>query len=91
MDDKIIICRCEDITVGEVKRLASMGIDTIEELKRITRCGMGSCQGRTCQGLLQNTLREITGKPVSDIKPHKFRPPSKPVPLGIFGGESNEE
>ncbi len=91
MDDKIIICRCEDITVGEIKKLVNMGIDTIEELKRVTRCGMGSCQGRTCQGLLQSTLSKLTGKPPEEIKPHRFRPPSKPVFLGVFGGENDEE
>lgn len=86
MDDKIIICRCEDITVGDVKRLVNMGIDTTEEIKRVTRCGMGSCQGRTCQGILQSTLSKVTGKPIEEIKQHQFRPPSKPVFLGLFGG-----
>lgn len=91
MDDKIIICRCEDITVGDVKRLVNMGIDTTEEIKRVTRCGMGSCQGRTCQGILQSTLSKLTGKPIEEIKHHKFRPPSKPVFLGLFGGDENDK
>lgn len=89
MDEKVIICRCEDVTVGDVKKLVEMGIDTIEEIKRITRCGMGSCQGRTCQGILQSTLSRMTGRPIEEIKQHKYRPPSKPVFLGIFGGEDD--
>lgn len=91
MDENIIICRCEDVTVGEIKKLLKMGIETPEEIKRITRCGMGSCQGRTCQGILQNLLSKETSKGIEEIKQHKLRPPCKPVFLGVFGGFKNEE
>jgi NAD(P)H-nitrite reductase large subunit len=91
MDENIIICRCEDVTAGDVYKLIAMGIDTPEEIKRITRCGMGTCQGLTCQGILQNLLKEKTGKSLENLKIHKFRPPSKPVFLGVFGGYKNEK
>ncbi|HEY3425240.1 MAG TPA: (2Fe-2S)-binding protein, partial [Negativicutes bacterium] len=47
MSDATIICRCEDLTVDEIRTLIANGSHTIEEIKRSCRCGMGPCQGRT--------------------------------------------
>jgi len=42
-DDETIVCRCEDIEYGRLKRF-----DTFRDAKLQTRCGMGPCQGRVC-------------------------------------------
>jgi NAD(P)H-nitrite reductase large subunit len=36
-DDDVIVCRCEDVTLGEIRRLISEGYHTIDEIKRISR------------------------------------------------------
>jgi NADPH-dependent 2,4-dienoyl-CoA reductase/sulfur reductase-like enzyme len=41
--DATLLCRCEDVSVGEVRRCADW-----RDAKLQTRCGMGACQGRIC-------------------------------------------
>ncbi len=51
-DDDLLVCRCEEITKGEIRRAIHQGMFTIEELRRYLRCGMGLCQGQTCGRLV---------------------------------------
>ena len=80
-EDEIIICRCEDITLSEVHEAISNGATTLDEIKRLLRCGMGHCQGSTCRKLIQWEICKLTGKPLDQISPATFRPPLKPIPL----------
>ncbi len=80
-DDDTVICRCENITVGEIRRVVAEGVTDVNEVKIITRCGMGPCQGRMCGP----ALAEVVGHALS-VSPEKtgllrIRPPLKPVPL----------
>ena len=50
-----VICRCEEVTVAEIKKACRYGAVDINDLKRRTRCGMGHCQGRFC-GQIANDL-----------------------------------
>jgi len=79
-----IICRCEDITAEEVRDLIVRGYQTPDEIKRLSRCGMGQCQGRTCRLLLVQEIAAATGRGVRDIPVSTFRPPTKPVKLGLL-------
>lgn len=92
MEDKTIVCRCEDITLEEIRRLIKKGYMTIDEIKRISRCGMGPCQGRTCTQILLKELAAATGQDIRDIKMPTFRPPTRNVKMGILaGGDPDEE
>jgi NAD(P)H-nitrite reductase large subunit len=84
---KTIVCRCEDITEEDIVRAIDRGYDTLEEIKRVLRCGMGPCQGRTCTPLITRLISQKTGKPVAEIDPPTTRPPLQPVPISIFAGE----
>jgi len=66
------------------------GYQTFDELKRVLRVGMGPCQGRGCREMILRELSLKTGKPVSEIHPGTFRPPSKPVKLSLLaaGGDT---
>ncbi|MBI4573968.1 MAG: FAD-dependent oxidoreductase, partial [candidate division NC10 bacterium] len=44
--DDTILCRCEEVTQTDVRRAVALGADSADEVKAITRCGMGDCQGR---------------------------------------------
>lgn len=57
--ETIYVCRCEEVTLAEIDHWIDRGYDTVEELKRILRVGMGPCQGRGCQDIL---MREIAKK-----------------------------
>ena len=82
--DNIIICRCEDVTLTDIRKAISDGCSTIDEIKRVTRAGMGPCQGRTCGSLIAMELSRHYKIPMEDVIMPTFRPPLKPVKLGSF-------
>ena len=82
--DNTLVCRCEDITLAEIRRVIADGCRTIDEIKRVTRAGMGPCQGRTCRLLIAQELSRHYDIPMEEIIMPTFRPPVKPVKLGSF-------
>lgn len=89
--DNTIVCRCEEITLGEIREYIRKGYRSLDEIKRISRAGMGPCQGRTCRQLIMQEIARATGKPMAELNMPTFRPPAKPVKLGFFlGGDSDE-
>ena len=68
-----IICRCEGITVGDIRKLIEEGYTTVDEIKRISRAGMGPCQARTCGPLIADLITRMTGRPVeeSNLQPRR--------------------
>jgi bacterioferritin-associated ferredoxin len=86
LSDKTIICRCEDLTVEEIREWIDRGYGTIEEIKRVSRIGMGSCQGRTCRRHLINELARAAGKGPEEIDLSTFRPPTKPISFESIAG-----
>ncbi len=85
--DDTLICRCEEITLGEVKAAVAAGARTLGEVKMITRTGMGNCQGRTCERAVAGALlQQLAGQPATPTSVGTFttRPPLHPLPLGAF-------
>ena len=80
-----IICRCEEVTEKELLRTIRQGYRSLEELKRILRCGMGHCQGRTCVNIIARLIARETGTPVEKVKLPTIRPPLKPISLEVLG------
>jgi len=79
-----IVCRCEDITLADVRKAIADGYLTIDEIKRVTRAGMGPCQGRTCRTLIAQELSRHCKIPMEEVLMSTFRPLIKPVKLGSF-------
>lgn len=89
--ETIVICRCEDVTVEEIRALIAEGYATMDEIKRITRCGMGPCQGQTCRQLVLAEIARATGKSMASVAPPRFRPPTKPIRLrGAIEGDRRD-
>ncbi|HPE65495.1 MAG TPA: (2Fe-2S)-binding protein [Synergistales bacterium] len=88
-NEKVYVCRCEEVTLEEIDEWIDRGYDTVEELKRVLRVGMGPCQGRGCQDILMREIAKKTGKPISEVAPATVRPPVKPIKIGLLaeGGE----
>jgi len=84
INDNIIVCRCEDLTLTKIRQAIEDGYKTIDEVKRATRAGMGPCQGRTCRPIIAQELSRYYGIPMEEILMPVFRPPVKPVKLGSF-------
>ncbi len=74
-----LVCRCEEITMGELMGRIQSGVSDIRQLKRFTRAGMGACQGRICGSFINHILRKHVPKYKMDLLPP--RPPVKPVML----------
>jgi sarcosine oxidase subunit beta len=85
MSDKIIVCRCEDVTLDELRAALARGYATIEELKRLTGLGTGPCQGKECQAHVAHLL-EGAGVAHERIRPFTARPPFAPTPLRLLAG-----
>ena len=90
MKEDVVICRCEDVTYGQIVQAIDEGLTTLEEIKRVLRCGMGPCQGRTCSRLIARIIADRTGCPIDKIAFPLDRPPVRPVEIGILAGEKNE-
>lgn len=91
--DDVLVCRCEEVTAGEIRRaIREYDAATVTEVKRRVRAGMGLCQGRSCSKLTMKILAEETGQKPSSLEPATSRPPVRPVTFGELakGGEADE-
>ncbi|WP_448516697.1 (2Fe-2S)-binding protein [Pseudothermotoga sp.] len=91
MDEKIFVCRCEEVTIEEVRRYIQMGFTTFNELKRLLRLGMGPCQGRGCREIVLRELSKAKGVSISQLSPGTFRPPSKPILASLIANVESKE
>lgn len=82
--ERTIICRCEDLSLAEIRAALAGGAAGMDEVKRLTRCGMGPCQGRTCRQLVAAEVARSTGRDLSEVALPTFRPPTRPVKLGVL-------
>jgi len=90
-DSDIIICRCEDVTRERILECIAEGYRTLDEIKRVTRAGMGPCQGRTCRNLIAAELSRAYSVPMEDVMLTTFRPPVIPISLGMLADAYEEE
>ncbi len=89
-DDDLIICRCEEVTKGEIRRAVHDGIFTMTEMRRYLRSGMGLCQGQTCAKLVKGIMaREMKVSP-AELDPATSRAPMRPLEMKIFASEGTE-
>lgn len=80
--DGTIICRCEEVTAGQLRGWAGQGAIGPNQAKAFGRCGMGPCQGRFCGPTVTEILAEVHGQDPAAIGALRIRPPLKPVTLG---------
>ena len=89
--DTTILCRCSDVTQARVRELIAQGYTSFDEIKRLTRAGMGPCQGKTCQQLILREIALATGRPMAELTPQTTRPPVVGVPLKLIAKEAAHE
>jgi len=87
--DDTIICRCERVSAGEIRKLIRSGNYDLNEIKAVSRAGMGACGSKTCNNLILRMFRE-EGIPADRIIDESKRPLFIEVPLGIFAGQNEE-
>jgi bacterioferritin-associated ferredoxin len=91
MTRRVFVCRCEDVTLAEIDHTISLGLASVEEIKRYTGLGTGPCQGKECMvGLVQLLVaRGVLGADAA--APFTARPPAEPVTLGELASLLPEE
>jgi NAD(P)H-nitrite reductase large subunit len=83
---KVILCRCEDVTLADVERAVASGFDGLEEVKRYTGFGTGPCQGKECLPQVALAIAAASGRAPSSMQPFTTRPPLVPAELKLFAG-----
>lgn len=85
-----IVCRCEEVTAREILEVIDEGAQDVAEVKRLTRAGMGPCQGRMCASAVATLLARRRGRSPAAAGAPSVRPPVKPVPIEMLAMLSEE-
>ncbi|SAK59608.1 BFD/(2Fe-2S)-binding domain-containing protein [Caballeronia glebae] len=85
--DDIIVCRCEEVTAGELRKFVELGCVGPNQAKSFGRCGMGPCQGRMCGLTVTEVIADARRVSPADVGYYRIRPPIKPLTLGELAGE----
>jgi Sarcosine oxidase A3 domain/Pyridine nucleotide-disulphide oxidoreductase len=88
--DDTVVCRCEEVTRGEIDAAAADTAD-LNVVKGLTRAGMGLCQGKTCQRQVAATIAARHGIPIASVPMATPRFPVRPVPMGAIADPSIED
>ncbi len=86
-DDDMVICRCEEITKGEIRRAVHEGMFTMPEIRRYLRAGMGLCQGQTCSKLVKGIVAAEQKTSPANIIPATSRTPVRPTEMNTLASE----
>ena len=76
-----IICRCEEVTAGDIREYAQLGCVGPNQTKSFGRCGMGPCQGRYCGNTVTEILAAQHNLTHDEVGAYRIRTPVKPVTL----------
>lgn len=80
--DDVIVCRCEEVTAGDIRHFVELGCHGPNQAKAFGRCGMGPCQGRQCGLTVTELISTARDVPPAEVGYFRIRPPIKPVSLG---------
>ena len=82
--DDTIVCRCEEVTAGQVRQTVRDGCLGPNQVKSFLRCGMGPCQGRFCGLTVSQIIAAERGVAMDEVGYFRIRPPIKPIELGAL-------
>ncbi|MBL8649311.1 MAG: NAD(P)/FAD-dependent oxidoreductase [Sphingopyxis sp.] len=86
LDNATILCRCEAITVGDLRRsIAETETDEANRAKAFSRVGMGRCQGRYCGLAAAELISAAVGTPVEAVGRLRAAAPVKPIVIASGG------
>lgn len=79
LDEETVVCRCEEVPLAAIRQAAAAGAGTIDEVKGLTRTGMGNCQGRICEETAARLLARERGLAPAEVGCFTVRPPLYPL------------
>lgn len=85
-DDLTVVCRCEEITAGQIRGAIELGVAGPNQLKTFLRCGMGPCQGRLCATTISEMISDARKVSPAETGTYRLRAPVKPVRLAEIAG-----
>ncbi len=85
--DEVMVCRCEEVTAGELRGFVALGCAGPNQAKSFGRCGMGPCQGRLCGLTVTEIIAQVRGVSPAEVGYYRIRPPIKPITLGELASE----
>lgn len=90
--DELVICRCEEVTAGDLRRTAlATGARELNRLKALSRFGMGRCQGRMCATAAAEILADCSAQSPSDVGRLRGQAPVKPIPFSVGAALRHQE
>jgi sarcosine oxidase subunit alpha len=87
-NDEVMLCLCERVSKKQITKLVKMGVRDLNAIKAATRCGMGACNGKTCENLVKQVFQE-QGVPLNSVTGYVKRPFTMEVPLTTLLREEN--
>jgi NAD(P)H-nitrite reductase large subunit len=81
MNDDTLVCRCERVRAGTIRKAIEDGAQSLHELRTRCRVGMGNCQGRMCVPTASRILSLQRGVELERIEFPRQRPPLRPLNL----------
>ncbi len=88
--DETLVCRCEEVTAGQIRGYAALGCKGPNQTKAFGRPGMGPCQGRYCGLGVTEILAAANGTTPAETSYYRLRQPLKPVTLGELASMAEE-
>ncbi len=88
---KAFVCRCEDITAHDCIEAMRDGYRGFEDLKRFLGLATGPCQGKACVAAAMCLIAEERGIDPAEVDIMTFRPPVRPVPLGVLAAQDADD
>lgn len=90
LPDNAIVCRCERITVGQIKEFVRENEVTDLNQLKLLRTAMGACGGKTCLDLLPRVLMEA-GVKKEEIRPATYRPLTMEIPMKALANQGGDK
>lgn len=79
--DETLVCRCEEVTAGDIRRFARQGCTGPNQTKAFSRVGMGPCQGRMCGMTVAQIIADTRQTTPAEVGYYRIRSPIKPLTL----------
>jgi len=91
-NDDVLICRCNEVSLKEIKEAIKDGATTVKDVKKRTRAGMGLCQGRSCGKTVARIIATELNIPIERVEMDTQRMPVRPVKIKnfLYKEENNE-
>ena len=84
-------CTSNKMAARDARTLLGDGPLNPDQIKRLTRAGMGPCQGRRCREQIALQLALASGTEVSSVPLASYRAPVRPLPLGVLADHGMQD